>query len=533
MLTRSVGLDPATVRNLTHLLSTVAQKSTLQIILNLRSHDVMPDWITDIVVIGHSNNIMWHGPRSQVEAELKDWKWSRFEHSKQNRKVNGAYWIREKWSLPANTAVDDRDVRILFDLNRLRYSGQRTVEPTLPLEGEPLIEMEGVHVAYGDKPVLGNWKQKVEGRQAKGLHWTVRRGQRWAILGPNGSGKTTLVSLITSDHPQAYAQPVKFFGRSRLPEPGRPAISLFELQSRIGHSSPEIHAFFPRRLTIRQAVESAFAETFLSKPKLNYENDLDISAALRYFRSELDPNAPLSRGDGLARKIGADARKFLPPIGQPDSVRHFHGGEEDVDYADLMRFGDLTTAQQRVVLFIRALIHTPDIIILDEALSGMSAVARDKCFHFMHFGEFDPTKKDQTPDRDIVYMGNFNQKAFPRPPRRHRGLTPNQSVLVISHVPEEIPSPCSHYMVLPPAGESENNADDGLQFRTGPLGPDSSLRDSRVWDTVWAPQAKYRKALTRNDWRREEINMEIFGEEYTPQLRKGFTDGIKYHWSWL
>ena len=28
-----------------------------------------------------------------------------------------------------------------------------------------------------------------------GVHWTVRVGERWAILGPNGSGKTTLLSV--------------------------------------------------------------------------------------------------------------------------------------------------------------------------------------------------------------------------------------------------------------------------------------------------------------------------------------------------
>src|SRR5262245_49330976 len=29
----------------------------------------------------------------------------------------------------------------------------------------------------------------------RGISWTVRRGEHWALLGPNGSGKSTLLSL--------------------------------------------------------------------------------------------------------------------------------------------------------------------------------------------------------------------------------------------------------------------------------------------------------------------------------------------------
>lgn len=51
---------------------------------------------------------------------------------------------------------------------------------------EPLVEMQDVCVRYGDKEVLGSWKQKIEGQTKKGLSWTVRRGERWGVFGPNG-----------------------------------------------------------------------------------------------------------------------------------------------------------------------------------------------------------------------------------------------------------------------------------------------------------------------------------------------------------
>jgi hypothetical protein len=52
--------------------------------------------------------------------------------------------------------------------------------------GEPLIEMNGVKVQYGEKAVLGDWKQEHNGTERQGLWWTVSRGQRWGVFGPNG-----------------------------------------------------------------------------------------------------------------------------------------------------------------------------------------------------------------------------------------------------------------------------------------------------------------------------------------------------------
>ena len=101
--------------------------------------------------------------------------------------------------------------------------------------------------------------------------------------------------MITSDHPQAYSAPLKLFGRPRLPQKGVPGISIFELQSRIGHSSPEVHAFFPRTLTVRETLESAYAETPLSRPSgLDATADRRVDACLRWFQAELNPAAGMN-----------------------------------------------------------------------------------------------------------------------------------------------------------------------------------------------------------------------------------------------
>ena len=57
----------------------------------------------------------------------------------------------------------------------------------------------------------------------------VREGDRYGLLGPNGSGKTTLLSLICGDHPQAYRNDIRLFGRPR-----GTGESIWEIKQRIG-----------------------------------------------------------------------------------------------------------------------------------------------------------------------------------------------------------------------------------------------------------------------------------------------------------
>ncbi|RAL02255.1 putative ABC transporter [Aspergillus ibericus CBS 121593] len=458
-----MGLDPATVRSLSSLLQRLAAKSDPRLVLALRPQDPLPDWITHIMVLGNANRVLLQAPRADAEKVFKVWK--KFgDYEKPSAREDP--WVHETYA-QAKAFIDagHLDRQLIWDMRLapLQGKGRVTVVPPsyAARGGEPLIEMEGVRVQYGEKCVLGDWTQPVKGEAKDGLHWKVRRGQRWAVLGANGSGKTTLLSLITSDHPQTYALPIRLFGRSRLPEAGQPGLSIFELQSRLGHSSPEIHAFFPRQLTIRQAIESAFAETFLAKPALNHERDLDVSAILRFFRAELDPEAAT-----LAQKPVkvTTPRDLFPTLVKSDT--DFYNPDHGVEYADTVRFGELSTAQQRLVLFLRAFVHRPDIVILDEAFSGMPASVRDKCLNFIEHGEFVLKR--------VI-------RVLPAPPdARFRGLTDDQALVMISHVREEIPRCVRYFMRLP------SDAGEQLDFRFGALKPEHTLSDPAVWDMAWA-----------------------------------------------
>ncbi|KAK4163161.1 P-loop containing nucleoside triphosphate hydrolase protein [Cladorrhinum sp. PSN259] len=305
--------------------------------------------------------------------------------------------------------------------------GDRKVEMGKKNTGEAVVEMEGCRVNYGDKVVLGDWSEEKDGKTQSGLHWTVRRGERWGVFGPNGSGKTTIVSLLCSDHPQTYSLPIKLFGRSRIPEPGsgqRP-LSYWEIQSRIGHSSPEIHQFIPRRLTIRQVLESAWADTFITKPKMDELAKKQVDATLRWFDKELNMN-PATKDGSLS-------------------------------WAEDYTFGELSFSSQRVLLLLRAIIKHPDVVVLDEAFSGMDAGVRDKCMDFLHYGE--------------------NENGATREGAVVTGLSEQQALICISHVREEVPRSVDQWMCLP-----EPNT--GQPARFGQLG-EWLGRDRKGWEHIW------------------------------------------------
>ena len=263
-----------------------------------------------------------------------------------------------------------------------------------------------------------------------------------------GSGKTTLLSLICSDHPQSYSLPIKVFGRSRLPQPGQPGISIFDIQARIGQSSPEIHAFFPRNLTIRRTIESAWADTFLSTPLLTYERDEAVDACLRWFEAELNPSFEAGRREG--------AQEFRPL--------------RNTDWANDIRFGDAPFSAQRVALLLRAIIKRPDLVILDEAFSGMDEYVRDKCMLFLTWGENRSFGSRRQISVNRRQPGSQREKLF-------EGLNDNQTLICVSHVKEEVPGLVQDWICLPEASS-------GKPARFGRFeGPLEEF--PRAWDKIW------------------------------------------------
>ena len=308
--------------------------------------------------------------------------------------------------------------------------------------GEPIIEMSGVRVEYNGKVALGGWTKSFKHQV---LSWQVRRGHRWGVFGPNGSGKTTLLSLITSDHPQAYAQPVKVFGLPRLPTPGSPAMSYFELHSRIGHTSPEVHALFPRQLSVRTALESAWADTPVAKPALDPDRNDLVDGFLYFFEPELNPGFGPSVERTRQESIEC-YRNLDESIRPPPETRL-----PTATWASDVTFGSLSVTQQKIVLFLRAIIKSPDLVILDEAFSGMPTLIRDKCLHFLEAGFGRRVSTGSARVRDFRQVWHITDIALldALAERYYSGLTFDQTLIVTSHTKHEIPNSLTHWMRLP------------------------------------------------------------------------------------
>ncbi|EAA32650.1 P-loop containing nucleoside triphosphate hydrolase protein [Neurospora crassa] len=469
-----MGLDPATVAGLSPLLQSLAEKKSPRLVLAARPQDPLPEWITHLVYLRTDSQVGAMGERGTVLDGLRAY-------------VRGVWkgGLSEDETMPVHALIDIGRTLTKEGIKGEGLAEALTRSPTnqAPIidsapgpektapeeaEKEPLVEMSGVTVRYGSKTVLGNWPS--------GLHWTVRRGSRWGVFGPNGSGKTTIVSLLCSDHPQTYSLPIKLFGRSRLPEPGsgqRP-LTFWDIQSRVGHSSPEIHQYMPRRLTVRSVLESAWADTFSSVPKLTPEATGKVDATLSWFAHELNPS--------FAK------RSHHTPVELAETDAD---DEASLKWAKDYQFGELPFSSQRLLLFLRAIVKNPDIVVLDEAFSGMDDAVRDKCMLFLMHGENKtfassssssssstsaPTTKTKN-GLSVAPVEVVDSEQAKAGKVKVHGLTDEQALICISHIKEEVPDCVREWVCLPEASS-------GQEARFGRL--DGPLRLSgRRWGEVW------------------------------------------------
>ena len=174
---------------------------------------------------------------------------------------------------------------------------------------EFIVKMNEVHVKYSEKVILDK------------INWQILPGERWALLGPNGAGKSTLLSLINGDNPQAYANDIVLFDRKR-----GTGESIWDIKSKIGFVSPELHQYFPTDNSCLQVIESGYYDTLgLFRPSQKTKAE----TALRWMK---------------ALEIEKYARVLLKNI--PASA-------------------------QRLCLLARALIKNPDLLIFDEPCQGL------------------------------------------------------------------------------------------------------------------------------------------------------------------
>lgn len=148
---------------------------------------------------------------------------------------------------------------------------------------QSIISMKDIHVRYDEKQVLSR------------IDWEVNAGERWLLQGPNGSGKSTLLSLITADHPQAYANNIKLFGVQR-----GGGESIWDIKKRIGLISPEFHWYFDANATVSQSLASGFFDSNGQYQKLRYSQKQQLDELLHFLglhdvKDELLATLPLGK----------------------------------------------------------------------------------------------------------------------------------------------------------------------------------------------------------------------------------------------
>jgi molybdate transport system ATP-binding protein len=185
----------------------------------------------------------------------------------------------------------------------------------IPPSEAPVIELKNVNVVHAGRAIL--WD----------ISWTVRAGERWAVVGPNGSGKTTLLSLIAGDHPQAYSNDIQLFGRQR-----GTGESIWDIKRRLGLVSPEFHLYFSEPLRAADAAATGFFDTLVRRPT-TAEQDAAVNELFAHFG-------------------------IIPLAGRA--------------------FSQLSTGEQRLVLLIRALVKRPPVLILDEPFQGLDRGMMDR-----------------------------------------------------------------------------------------------------------------------------------------------------------
>ena len=226
----------------------------------------------------------------------------------------------------------------------------RSTQSDGDLARPPVVELKDITVSYaeGARPVL------------KGIDWTLRQGDKWHLQGANGSGKTTLLSLILGHHPRSFSLPPDAL---RLFDKPRRSIPLTSLRKMIGHTSPEIFAAFPRGmgLSAAQAVGSGY-EGIFSRRTLDEEQKKRILALLGFVKDHLTPAR--SPHTASSHDITINSEAYLRAIANKP-------------------FAHFTPPQQALLLFLRALVGKPRLVILDEPSQGVDEAMWARCVELL------------------------------------------------------------------------------------------------------------------------------------------------------
>jgi iron complex transport system ATP-binding protein len=178
-----------------------------------------------------------------------------------------------------------------------------------------VIALEGVSVVRDGRTLLDD------------IDWTVGRQERWVVLGPNGAGKTTMLQVAST-----YLGPTR--GTVRLLGETYGKVDVRDLRKRIGYAGSAPSQLVRDYLPALEIVVTGKHASYVADRWNDYsEEDWDFAS---------------HQLDRLAAGKLADRR-----------------------------FGSLSTGEKQRVLVARSLMTNPEVLLLDEAATGLDLGARE------------------------------------------------------------------------------------------------------------------------------------------------------------
>ncbi len=213
--------------------------------------------------------------------------------------------------------------------------------PTKNEVSSDVVSMKNLQVELNGKTILKN------------INWQVKSGEQWALLGPNGAGKSTLLSLITADNPQGYNNHLILFDRQR-----GSGESIWDIKKRIGFVSPELHLYFLRGAGIFNTIPG------LSNPNTTIHSSLSCTEVIL---------------SGMKDEVGFTSSPTSHQLKAAQTWLKILGLEKLRNRA----FTQTSLGEQRVLLLARALVKSPQLLILDEPCQGLDQQQTDRFNHLL------------------------------------------------------------------------------------------------------------------------------------------------------
>lgn len=187
--------------------------------------------------------------------------------------------------------------------------------------GDHLINLKHIYKKKHGKTIIND------------LNWHIEAGDNWILYGLNGAGKTTLLNIMNAYESVSQGE-IELFEMI----PGKKGYSAENVRQHIGFVS---HSLLEKFQDGEKVIDVVLSGIFKS---------------IGLYKEYSDEHTK-------------EAEKLLNLVGM-------------LSYKD-QYLGYLSTGQKQKVMIARALIHQPDVLILDEPASGLDFLAREQLLYLL------------------------------------------------------------------------------------------------------------------------------------------------------